>query len=313
MIPADPSRTALATSMMRATHSRTAPSPLLDDRWGDRLVPDAVRAAALQAVLSRLEPDARTQALRAPDSVLDNALRANAAYADVILRSRYAEDVLATAIQRGVDQYVLVGAGFDSFALRQPAHTPSLSVFEIDHPATQGMKRRRLAECGIAPLDNLHFIAADLSTESLDAALARSSFQSTRPSFFSWLGVTMYLTREANLATLRAIATCAAPGSDLVFTYVDSAVFEPGYSASESFQQLRASVASAGEAFLSGFDPATLADELREIGLDLLEDLSGLEVAARYDKAGVNGLRSSAAAHIAHVRVVGGAAQRKGE
>ncbi|MEJ8856850.1 SAM-dependent methyltransferase [Variovorax robiniae] len=312
MNPADPSRTALATSMMRAVHSRTAPKPLLDDRWADRLVPDTVRSAFLQAALARMEPEARAKVEALGDAALDIGLRANAAYADVILRSRYSEDALAAAIRNGIDQYVIVGAGFDSFALRQLAYAEGLAIFEIDHPATQGMKRRRLAETGISAPDNLHFIAADLASESLDAALARSSFDPGRPSFFSWLGVTMYLPREANLATLRAIASCAAAGSELVFTYVDSAVFSPAFAGSESFERLRASVASIGEAFLSGFDPATLADELRECGLVLLEDLSGDQTTARYDKDGVNGLRSSGAAHIAHARVVGGAPSAPG-
>ncbi|WP_213953751.1 class I SAM-dependent methyltransferase [Variovorax sp. dw_954] len=309
MNPADPSRTALATSMMRAVHSRTAPRPVIDDPWGDRLVPDSVRAAALQTVLARMDSEARAKALQAPEAVLDAALRANAAHADVIVRTRYAEDALAAAAQRGIDQYVMVGAGFDSFALRQPPYAEAMTIFEIDHPATQGMKRRRLDECGVHVPDNLHFIAADLASEGLDAALARSSFQPGRPTFFSWLGVTMYLTREANLATLRAIASCAAPGSELVFSYVDNAVFTPGHARSEAFRQLQASVASAGEAFLSGFDPTTLEETLRETGFLLLEDSSGNETVARYDETGINGLRSSAAAHLAHVRVVGEARQ----
>jgi len=298
--------------MMRAVHARTAPKPLLDDRWGDRLVPDVVRSAFLQSALARMEPEASAKVEALGDVALDVGLRANAAFADVILRARYSEDALAAAIERGIDQYVIVGAGFDSYALRQPAHAKDLAIFEIDHPATQGMKRRRLAECGIPAPDNLHFIAADLASEGLDAALARSSFDPGRPSFFSWLGVTMYLPREANLTTLRAIASCASPGSELVFTYVDKAVFAPEFAGSESFERLRSSVASIGEAFLSGFDPATLAEELRECGLTLLEDLSGEENAARYDKGGVNGLRSSGAAHIARARVAGGGASAQG-
>ncbi|MGY4830350.1 class I SAM-dependent methyltransferase [Sphaerotilaceae bacterium SBD11-9] len=279
MSPTLASRTALATSLMRALHSRTAPAPLIDDVWGDRLVPDPVRQALPEA-----------------------ALRANAAYADVILRTRYAEDALAAAVSRGVDQYVIVGAGFDSFAHRRPAPARTLNVYEVDHPATLDLKRRCLQAGGVAESGRLQFVAADLACEDLGAALARSSFQPGRPGFFSWLGVTMYLTHEANLAALRAIATCAAPGSELVFSYVDEAVFEPGHASAE-FTALRHTVASMGEAFLSGFDPARLSGQLRDAGFELLEDLNGEEMVARYDSGGVNGLRSNRAAHLAHARV----------
>ncbi|MBS0508793.1 MAG: class I SAM-dependent methyltransferase, partial [Proteobacteria bacterium] len=162
MNPSNASRTALAASLMRAVHSRTDPVPLLDDVWGDRLVPESVRAAARQAVLDRMDPDARANALASPESVLDRALRTNAAYADVIIRARYTEDALQAAVARGIDQYVIIGAGFDSFACRRPAYATKLRIFEVDHPATQTLKRQRLMECGVPESDLLHLIAADL-------------------------------------------------------------------------------------------------------------------------------------------------------
>ncbi|MBS0508878.1 MAG: class I SAM-dependent methyltransferase, partial [Proteobacteria bacterium] len=145
---------------------------------------------------------------------------------------------------------------------------------------------------------------ADLSAEKLQTALARSSFQPTQLTFFSWLGVTMYLTREANMAALRAIASCAPNGSELVFTYVDEAVFDSAYSNSESFRALKSAVSSAGEPFLSGFDPVNVREQLQSVDLQLLEDLNGDQMVARYDEAGANGLQSNAAAHIAHTRVL---------
>ena len=302
--PLDASRTALATSLMRELHSRHDPAPLLDDDWGDRLVPDTVRAALCQRVLDSMPPAARGKAAElTPAAVLGQSLRANAAYADVITRTRYAEDALEAAVERGVKQYVIIGAGFDSFAYRRPSWAAELAVFEIDHPATQAMKRQRLAECGVDASTSVEFIAADLSAEALGSALARSSFQPTRSTFFSWLGVTMYLTQEANLSALRAIALCAPAGSELVFNYVDQRVFDPGVLVAEAFRKLKTEVSSAGEAFLSGFDPEILGEQLRATGLLLVEDLNGDQAVARYDASGVNGLRSAAASHIAHVRV----------
>lgn len=300
------SRTALATALMRSIHSRSAPTPLLDDPWGERLVPDTVRAAFRERALARRDPASSASA----EAALDDAMRANAAYADVILRSRYTEDALKDAVARGITQYVLIGAGFDSFVCRIPECAQGLDIYEVDHPATQPLKRKRLAACGVAPSASVHFVEADLSAESLGAALARSPFNAAQPTFFSWLGVTVYLTREANLAALRDIASCAAgttPGSELVFTYIDEAALHPGSAGTEAFQKLRSDVASVGEEFLSGFDPKALPALLRGTGLDLLEDLDGQAALARYDPAGRNGLRPAGAAHIAHARAVSAA------
>jgi methyltransferase (TIGR00027 family) len=306
--PSQASRTALSTALMRALHSRSDPAPLLDDPWGDRLVPEAARTALRERALERLGPALQDTAGTSPDKVLDAALRASPAYADVILRSRYTEDALKAAVAQGVTQYVLIGAGFDSFLCRRPDWAGGLAIYEVDHPATQGLKRECLRKCGVAESGSVHFVDADLSVETLASALARSPYDATQPTFFSWLGVTVYLTREANLATLRAIASCAPAGSELVFTYLDEAILlgadHPG---AEAFRSLQSEVAAIGEAFLSGFDPATLKALLLGTGLLLTEDLGGDRVLARYDAEGACGLRPAGAGHIAHARLVGAA------
>ena len=283
-----PSRTALATALMRSLHTRADPLPLIDDPWGESLVP----AAVTRAIAERLPPGAS----------VDSWLRAIPAYSNVITRSRFSEDALGEAVARGVRQVVMIGAGFDSYALRRPEAAREVQVFEVDHPATQNLKRSRIAACAAGEPAGLHFLAADLSCESLDAVLARSPFRADLPAFFSWLGVTMYLGRDANLATLRAIADCAAPGSELVFSYVDQAAFGAGAMA-EEFQALQQSVANLGEPFVSGFDPAALAVELHAIGLELIEDRDDTQLVARYDPQGLNGLRPSARSRITRVRV----------
>ena len=302
MNPSDASRTALATSLMRAIHTRTAPAPLIDDSWGDRLVPEQVRTAFLQLVRSRAGV---VDAAALPDAAIEAGLRSTPAYAEVIVRARYTEDQLKAAVARGVSQYVLVGAGFDSFACRRPDFAQQLDIFEVDHPATQGLKRQQLAANGVAESAKTHFVAADFTTEDLGAALSRSFFRSDQPAFFAWLGVTPYLTREANLSALRAIATCAPAGSELVFTYLDEAIFDPAYAGGEGFRELKEQVAAVGEAFLSGFDPKALAGLLQAAGLELVEDVSGPQMVARYDAAGANGLQAKPEAHIARARVIG--------
>ncbi|HEY2781396.1 MAG TPA: class I SAM-dependent methyltransferase [Steroidobacteraceae bacterium] len=271
------SRTAIATSLMRAAHTRLDPHPLIEDPWGDLLIPKSAR-----------------------DLISDESLLSSRAYPNVITRTRYAEDALQAAVAAGIRQYVLIGAGFDSFALRRPAYAAELQIFEIDFPATQMLKLERIKACAIGLPDSVHFIAADLSQESVAAALMRSPFRPAELTFFSWLGVTMYLTRAANLATFKSVASCAPARSELVFTYFDERLFQ---AQSETFRELERRVAAIGEPFLSGFDPAALAADLAACGLHLVEDLNGAEVAARYDGAGKHGLGQSSASHIAHAHV----------
>ncbi len=296
------SRTALATALMRARHARLDLKPLIDDRWGDRLVPQTVRDAILNRALSGMPVDVRERARASPGSIVDEYLRNSAAYANVILRSRYAEDALAAAVSSGIRQYVMIGAGFDSFALRRPSFARDLAVYEIDHPATQGLKLARMAECGVAAPPSTYFVAADLGKEDLRSALAHSPFHADQGTFFSWLGVTMYLTRAANLAALRAIAASASAGSELVFTYLDESAWEPSSSA-ERFQALRETVASLGEPFLSGFNPSTLRRELLQAGLELIEDLTAPQLLQRYDGGGINGLQTTPTSRIARARL----------
>jgi methyltransferase (TIGR00027 family) len=302
MIESSPSRTALATSLMRALHSRRDPSPLLDDPWGDRLVPQSERDRFGQRILARMDADARAAALRAPNSILDDFLLNNVAYPGVVIRSRYTEDALKEATNRGTRQYVLIGAGFDSFALRRPAFSETLEIFEIDHPATQIFKIQRIKDCGISLPPSVHFVSADLATEDLAAALARCSFRRDEPAFFSWLGVTVYLTREANLATLHAVADVGAPGSELVFTYVDQNEFALGGPRSLGDANARA-VAMMGEPYLSGFDPKEIANDLMHVGLELIEDLDGPKMSERYGRTATNALQPSVSTHIALARV----------
>src|SRR5271156_1673899 len=132
------SRTALATSLMRAAHTRLDPNPLINDPWGDRLVPESAK-----------------RALASSDEMLDEALMRSRSYANVITRTRYAEDALQAAVMRGVRQYVLIGAGFDSFSLRLPEFCADLQIFEIDFPATQSFKIGQIDACGIALPDTV--------------------------------------------------------------------------------------------------------------------------------------------------------------
>ncbi len=281
------STTAIGTALMRAAHTRLDRPPLIDDPWGDRLV---------------LAPEREAMAVRAGTHDLDTVLRGHPSYGTVIMRSRYAEDALADAVARGARQYVLIGAGMDSFALRRPPFARALEIFEVDHPATQHFKIGRLARCDIPVPPGVELVAADLSETSLDAALANSSFRRDRPTFFSWLGVSPYLTRTANLATLEAIASCAPAGSELAFSYIDQSLLESD-DAPSPMQRARALVASVGEPWVSGFDPDQIDGDLRRAGLELVENLGPDELGARYCSGRSDGLHPSPGSHLAHARV----------
>jgi methyltransferase (TIGR00027 family) len=262
---------------MRALHSRSDPDPVIQDPWGDRLVPPEIR-----------------------DTLPDEQLARSPAFANVITRTRYTEDSLRVAVARGVRQYVLIGAGFDSFALRRPEWARHLDIFELDHPATQELKLRRIRECGIAFAPSVHFIAANLAEKSVAQALAGSPYRADQLTFFSWLGVTMYLTREANVATLKSVASCAPADSQLVFTYMDERIFA---SKSDSFLAFQQRVAAMGEPLLSGFDPNTLALDLKGCGLILDEDQSGEQTNARYHRSSWDVPGRPSHSHIARARV----------
>ena len=302
------SKTALITSLMRAFHARNDPQPIFIDPWGDKLIPPSVIEHLKQSLLLRSPDELPSLEDDGSDSIFESWLRNSSTYSGVITRSRYTEDALHAAIARGVKQYVIIGAGFDSYALRMQDRSDHVEVFEIDHPATQSLKKQFLAEQGVSLPSSLYFLQADLAEEKLAAVLSRSSFKSTEPTFFSWLGVTMYLTREANMSALHGIAQSGAPGSELVFTYMDQRFFAtaaPGSDTNSDYAQTDKGVASLGEPFVSGFEPEALAQNLESVGLKLEEDLDPRELVDRYDKEGSSGLQGTSRSRIARACILG--------
>src|SRR5580658_8858725 len=179
MIEARPSRTALRVAMRRAAHQLFDSPKVLDD-------PIAVRIIGTGA-LEQLEAGRLREA-----TGLARGLRAFMA-----ARSRYAEDALARSVGRGARQYVVLGAGLDTFAYRNPYGESALRVFEVDYPATQEWKRQQLEEARIAVPQSVTYVPVDFERQTLREGLQLARFDSTKPTFFSWLGVTMYLSEEA--------------------------------------------------------------------------------------------------------------------
>jgi methyltransferase (TIGR00027 family) len=201
-------------------------------------------------------------------------------------RSRYAEDELARAVEQGVTQYVVLGAGLDTFAYRNP-HA-GLRVFEVDHPATQAWKREQLQAASIPIPPTLTFVPIDFEGQTLADGLRQSGFKANAAAFFSWLGVTPYLTREACLTTLSFIAKMPA-GSGVVFDFaIDPALLNAGQR--QALDALSERVARYGEPFQLFFDPGKLQDELKGMGFHRTEFLQGKQINERYFKDRTDGL-----------------------
>lgn len=196
-------------------------------------------------------------------------------------RSRYTEDRLDEAIQQGVQQYVILGAGLDTFAFRRPELADRLHVFEVDHPTTQALKRQRISMAGWQIPPHLHFVPVDFSRQPLVDALKNAAFDPQKLSFFSWLGVTYYLTQEAIESTLQTIANIAPGGSTLVFDYMDTDAFIPE-KAGKTNQWMQNITRQAGEPMKTGFDPQKLAGDLKQLGFSLQDNLSPSEIEDRY-------------------------------
>jgi methyltransferase (TIGR00027 family) len=268
-----PSRTALRVASHRAAHQLFDAPLVLDD-------PVAL------AIIGR---EAADQLRASAEAHQDRIARAFRAF--IVARSRFAEDALARAIGRGASQYVILGAGLDTFPYRNPYTASQLRVFEVDHPATQDWKRGLLASAAIAVPASVTFAPVDFERHTLLDGLTRAGFDRQAPAFFSWLGVTMYLTHEAVALTLAFIASTPR-GGGLAFDYAAprSSLSENGQRA---FDALSKRVASAGEPFQTFFDPRTLEGQMARIGFQSIEDLGADELNARYFADRADGLRVS--------------------
>ncbi len=207
----------------------------------------------------------------------------------MVVRSRFAEDELAAAIARGASQYVILGAGLDTFAYRNPYSPAQLRVFEVDHPATQAWNKKRLAVGGIAIPPSLAFAPVDFEKQSLAAELAAAGFDASRVTFFAWLGVTPYLTETAMRSTLEFIASCAQ-GSGVVFDYVRSKR-HMGLLGWLAYERLARRVARAGEPFRLLLDPKQLTAQMQGLGFTHFEDLGSEELNALYFAGRTDNLR----------------------
>jgi len=282
MIDSSPSRTSLAVAWLRAAHQIVdARPPILDDPIAGRLLDPR----AIERIHSHPE------ALQTPGA---RALRAH-----VLIRSRYAEDRLHEAVARGVRQLVVLGAGLDTFAFRQPPWATGLRIFEVDWPATQEDKKGRLARAGVTVPDNAVFVPIDFERTPVPDALRAHGFDASAPAFVSWLGVMMYLTRDA-IDAVFAFARGLTRGSEIVLSFMPGPVptAAPG-----DTPTLADRVAGMGEPLRTHVAPEDLAAWLDRLGFSEVSLLTPAEIDTRYLAGRSDGLETFRLATVASARV----------
>jgi methyltransferase (TIGR00027 family) len=217
----------------------------------------------------------------------------------VVVRSRIAEDEIAHAARdRGVGQYVLLGAGLDTFAYRNPL--PGVRVFEVDDPATQRLKHERLAAAGIAIPDTVTFVPCDFASSAPIVELRSAGFDDERPAVFAWLGVAMYLSRADVMRTLRAIA--ALPNrTAVVFDYALPPRALP-WMTRLFYRRVLRRLEAQGEPWLSFFEPGPLRATLADLGFTEIDDLGAAEIDDRYLAGRRDGLKSGSIGRIVVAR-----------
>ena len=268
--------TALMSSFGRAFHAENEEHPVFADRLARALMTDEEYAAVQGYILGGaqfFEPELDPAALQ-PKELLRKLVNVHIAPSP-LCRAAYTEKALKTAVLTGAKQYVILGAGLDTFAFRETAFLSKHRVFEVDHPLTQADKRERITRAGWTVPDNLAFVPVDFTKDSLTERLIAAGFDPSVKSFFSWLGVTYYLSAEAIDTMLSALSSLCADGSALVFDYPDENFFD----APEKRVQNTVLMAKAGgEPMKTAFSYGALEKLLEEHGFLIYELLTPDEI-----------------------------------
>jgi methyltransferase (TIGR00027 family) len=257
MQPGKPSQTALAAASHRAAHQVLDHGRIFRDPLALRILGDEGRAAVEVA---------RDQ----PAGALMRIF--------IAARTRFAEDALAAALNRGVRQVVVLAAGLDTSAYRN--EWPGVRVFEVDHPDTQAWKRGMLESAGITPLSALTYAPIDFERQTLAEALAGAGFDEDAQTFFIWLGCTPYLSKEAVWATCAFVGALPG-GGHVVFDYAMPLATIDDADRAE-LARTSARVAEVGEPWISFFEPQEVATGLWAAGFTDIEDIGRSEIDQRY-------------------------------
>jgi methyltransferase (TIGR00027 family) len=283
MLAHRPSQTAQDMAVQRAAHQLLDTPRLFDDPVAVRIIGREAEAALVSGNDSEFHEQPVQRGLRA----------------HLVGRSRFAEDALAQAYARGVRQYVLLGAGLDTSSFRAARKYRDLAIFEVDHPATQTLKRERLAGAEIVLPAAFHFAPVDFESDTLSEGLARAGFDPGRSAMFVWLGVVPYLTHEAVMATLAFIAGLPR-NSEVVFDFIEHRTEE---SQREALEQLKKRLADMGEPLRCHHVPAQFLQEIRDTGYSECETLDVADLNDRYFEGKMANFMKPVIGHLMRARV----------
>lgn len=304
MVQDQVSLTAMISAFARAYHATHDSPRIFDDYLAEQILAEEERTFLGQNLASALSFFNPEMAATNPDqaTALDWMMKEQNGPI-TLSRSQYTEDILKWAVNnQGVEQYIILGAGLDTFAFRQSAMMKRLQVFEVDHSATQTFKQNRLAQLGWKIPDGLHFVPVDLTSGRLAKALQHSSYDPEKISFFSWLGLVYYLDKKVVLNTLHTIADIARAGSIVVFDYIDVEGFDPKH-ASERMQKMLTILGRAGEPLRANLNALNLMAELKKTGLQLKENLAPADIEKRYFRGRTDGYRAFEHVYFARAEV----------
>ena len=280
------SKTALFVTFFRAIANQSPDNHILRDPFAVKFLPWVLRKPVNSKGLAR-----------AAEYVLRNNKIGN----NVLIRARYAEDQLERYLTKGVKQYVILGAGWDSFSLRRPDLAKDIDVFEMDFPATQKKKVAKLKKLGLSLPENIHYTPINFETTSISEALSQSSFDPSLPTFITWQGVTYYLSLSAIEGVLDDLSDYCTGDLDIVLDYVDERYFDT-WKNSLHTRLLHSFVSLVGEPFKTGFNPATFSSWLKGRGYELKEDLNIKNQIQYFGEENMEVFRPSRGVHLAHLR-----------
>lgn len=268
--------TALMSAFGRAWHTEHEENPIFSDYKAKTLLTDEEYKMMSAYILSGIDFFAPEKKDVFKDDTETMRYLINTHIAPTPLcRSAYCETVLKTAMRTGTEQYVILGAGFDTFAFREPEFMQKYIVYEIDHPKTQADKIKRIAHAGLNIPDNLIFVGVDFTQDNLGEMLLSAGFNKTKKTFFSWLGVSYYLCREDIEKMLENISSFAADGSTLLFDYADAGLF---LSDEKRVQNMIAMAKAGGEKMKSSFNYWSMEQMLSDYGFLIYEILEPKDI-----------------------------------
>lgn len=272
--------TALMSAFARAYHSQNSNEILFDDSMARALMTDEEYSMMRQYIISGIDffaPD-KKDSFGDDEEMLRWIVETQLAPTP-LARAKFCDDSLKTAVMTGTEQYVILGAGLDTFAWRESELMQKLSVFEVDHPLTQKDKKQRLERAKLDMRENLHFVPVDFTKDNLRDRLAENGFDENKKTFFSWLGVSYYLSQDEIGGFLENLSSFAADGSTLLFDYADENLFTSDV---RRVQNMLAMAQAGGEPMKSCFSYGRLEELLSKYNFLIYEFLSTNDIQEKY-------------------------------